>query len=151
MNEKKTRGFELFGNYEGIELPRRATALSAGYDLEAAIDITLERGKIELVPTGLKVFMLPNEFLAIHIRSSLAYRHGIVLVNGVGVIDADYEGELLLPLMRLIDGEFRIEKGMRIAQGIFRKYLTVEGDRVGLGSKRLGGFGSSGIKNYGSV
>ena len=143
MNDNNGRGFEFFGNYEGIRLPRRATALSAGYDLESAIDVVLERGKIVLVPTGLKASVPSDEFLAIYIRSSLAYRHGIILVNGVGVIDADYEGELLLPMMRLLDGEFRIEKGMRVAQGIFQKYMLTDGDRIGLGSKRVGGFGST--------
>lgn len=141
--KNKYRGFEIIGGREGVRLPRRATALSAGYDLESATDVVLERGRIELVPTGLKAFMHEDEFLAIYIRSSLALRHGIILVNGVGVIDADYEGELLLPLMRVIDGEFRIERGMRIAQGIFRKYLTVDGDRIGLGAQRHGGFGST--------
>ncbi|MBQ9479181.1 MAG: dUTP diphosphatase [Selenomonadaceae bacterium] len=143
MAINNTRGFGIFEGYEGINLPRRATALSAGYDLESAADVVLERGRIVLVPTGLKAFMHEDEFLAIYIRSSLALRHGIILVNGVGVIDADYEGELLLPLMRLLDGEFRIEKGMRVAQGIFRKYLTVDGDRIGVGVKRHGGFGST--------
>ena len=145
MAINKSRGFEVFDGYEGINLPRRATALSAGYDLESAADVTLERGKIELVPTGLKAFMHVDEFLAIYIRSGLALKHGIILVNGVGVIDADYEGELLLPMMRLIDGSFRIERGMRIAQGIFRKYLTVDGDEIGIGAKRHGGFGSTAL------
>ena len=145
MAINKTRGFEIFDGYEGINLPRRATALSAGYDLESATDVVLEQGKIELVPTGLKAFMHEDEFLAIYIRSGLALKHGIILVNGVGVIDADYEGELLLPMMRLIDGSFRIERGMRIAQGIFRKYLTADGDEIGIGAKRHGGFGSTAL------
>ena len=119
--------------------------MSAGYDLESATDVVLEQGKIELVPTGLKAFMHEDEFLAIYIRSGLALKHGIILVNGVGVIDADYEGELLLPMMRLIDGSFRIERGMRIAQGIFRKYLTADGDEIGIGAKRHGGFGSTAL------
>ena len=139
----KNRGFEIIEGREGVRLPRRATALSAGYDLESATEAVLERGRIALIPTGLKAFMHEDEFLAIHIRSSLALKHGIILVNGVGVVDADYDGELLLPMMRVIDGEFRIERGMRIAQGIFRKYLTVDGDRIGLGAARHGGFGST--------
>ena len=145
MAINKSRGFEVFEGYEGINLPRRATALSAGYDLESAAEVELKQGKIELIPTGLKAFMHEDEFLAIHIRSSLALKHGIILVNGVGVVDADYEGELLLPMMRLTEGSFKIEKGMRIAQGIFRKYLTVDGDRIGMGAVRLGGFGSTSL------
>ncbi len=143
MNKINGRGFELFGNYEGINLPRRATALSAGYDLESVIDAVLAQGKIVLVPTGLKASVPSDEFLAIYIRSSLALKHGIILVNGTGVIDADYDGELLLPMMRLIDGEFLIEKGMRIAQGIFQPYRTIDGDQIGVGAARRGGFGST--------
>lgn len=145
MTINKNRGFEIFDGYEGINLPRRATALSAGYDLESAVNAVLKQWKIELVPTGLKAFMHEDEFLAIYIRSSLALKHGIILVNGVGVIDADYDGELLLPMMRLIEGEFHIERGMRIAQGIFQKYLTVDGDRLGAGALRVGGFGSTAL------
>ena len=69
------RGFEIFNGYEncGINLPLRRTALSAGYDLEAAESV-LVSNRISLVPTGLKAFMLPDEVLLIYIRSSLAVK-----------------------------------------------------------------------------
>lgn len=138
------RGFEIFGGYEncGINLPLRRTALSAGYDLEAAENV-LVSNKISLVPTGLKAFMLPDEVLLIYIRSGLAVNHALALANGVGVIDADYGGHIILPVISL-GADFQIQKGMRVAQGIFQKYLLADGDTVGVGAVRAGRFGSTG-------
>ena len=139
------RGFEILEDYagRGIILPTRKTAFSAGYDLQAAENIFVTEKKISLVPTGLKAFMLPDEVLLIYIRSSLAVKHNLILANNVGVIDADYQDHILLPMISL-HGEFEIQKGMRIAQGIFQKYLTVDGDKIGEGKKRIGRFGSTG-------
>ena len=143
---KECRGFEVLDDYKDndIHLPMRKTAQSAGYDFESAADFVLIRQKIILVTTGLKAFMLPDEVLMIHIRSSLALKHGIILVNGVGVIDADYNDHIMLPMLNLGDEDFYITKGMRIAQGVFQKYLTIDGDEVGVGAIRKGGFGSTG-------
>ena len=148
----RARGFEIVAGYEdcGIRLPRRRTAASAGYDIEAAAEARLAPGESAFVPTGLKAFMQPDEVLFLHIRSSLAVRHGIALMNTVGVIDADYygnpgnEGHIMLALMNWGKEMFLVEKGMRIAQGIFSKYLAVDGDCAGNGIARIGGFGSTG-------
>ena len=139
------RGFEILESYEGrgIKLPTRKTAFSAGYDLEAAESVLVSREKISLVPTGLKAFMLPDEVLLIYIRSSLAVKYKLTLANSVGVIDADYQDHILLPMISLGES-FEIKKGMRVAQGIFQKYLTVDGDEIGIGEKRFGRFGSTG-------
>lgn len=140
-----TRGFEILEGYEdsGIILPTRKTAFSAGYDLQAAENVLVSNKKISLVPTGLKAFMLPDEVLMIYIRSSLAVKYGVTLANGVGVIDADYNDHILLPIVSFY-GEFEIKKGMRVAQGIFQKYLPVDGDKIGVGATRAGRFGSTG-------
>ena len=139
------RGFEILEGYEerGIILPTRKTALSAGYDLQAAENVRVSSEKISLVPTGLKAFFPPDEVLLIYLRSSLAVKHGLFLANGVGVIDADYRGHIILPVASLC-GEFEIKRGMRIAQGLFQKYLTVDGDKIGVGEVRRGRFGSTG-------
>ena len=137
------RGFEILEGYNGIHLPTRKTALSAGYDLEAAADVHVTDKKISLVPTGLKAFFPADEVLLIYLRSSLAVKHGLILANGVGVIDADYRGHIILPVISL-GGEFEIKRGMRIAQGLFQKYLTVDGDKIGVGEVRRGRFGSTG-------
>lgn len=139
------RGFEILPEYEGcgINLPTRRTAFSAGYDLHSAEDVLVTDKNVTLVPTGLRAFLLPDEVLLIHIRSGLAVKHGLTLANGVGVIDADYRDHIILPVITF-NGEFAIKKGMRIAQAIFQKYLTVDGDNIGVGEKRLGRFGSTG-------
>jgi len=137
------RGFEILEGYDEIILPTRKTALSAGYDLHAAADVRVSQGKVSLVPTGLKAFFPCDEVLLIYLRSSLAVKHGLFLANGVGVIDADYRGHIILPVTSL-SGDFDIKRGMRIAQGVFQKYLTVDGDIVGQGDVRRGGFGSTG-------
>lgn len=144
---EKVRGFEILEDYKekNINLPMRKTAQSAGYDFEVAADFVLTKQKVVLVTTGLKAFMLPDEVLMIHIRSSLALKHGIILANGVGVIDADYNDHIMLPLLNLGNDDFKIVKGMRIAQGVFQKYLTIDGDAAGIGELRHGGFGSTGI------
>ena len=148
------RGFEILEGYNGIHLPTRKTAFSAGYDLEAAENIRVTDKKISLVPTGLKAFFPVDEVLLIYLRSSLAVlliylrsslavKYNLILANGVGVIDADYRDHIILPVVSLGD-DFEIKRGMRIAQGIFQKYLTVDGDTLGLGEIRRGRFGSTG-------
>ena len=137
------RGFEILEGYSGINLPTRKTAFSAGYDLEAAENIIVTDKKISLVPTGLKAFFPADEVLLIYLRSSLAVKYNLFLANGVGVIDADYRDHIILPVISL-GGAFEIKKGMRIAQGIFQKYLTIDGDRIGVGAMRRGRFGSTG-------
>ena len=143
--EIQMRGFKILEGYEnfGISLPKRKTAFSAGYDLEAAEDVLVTGKKISIVPTGLKAFMLPDEVLLIYIRSSLAVKHNLILANSVGVIDADYQDHILLPMTSLGE-DFQIKKGMRIAQGIFQKYFVVDEDKIGIGDKRSGRFGSTG-------
>ena len=137
------RGFEILEGYSGINLPKRKTAFSAGYDLEAAENVFVTDKKISLVPTGLKAFFPSDEVLLIYMRSSLAVKHNLILANGVGVIDADYRGHIILPVISL-GGDFEIKKGMRIAQGLFQKYLTIDGDIIGVGEIRRGRFGSTG-------
>ena len=137
------RGFEILEGYDGITLPTRKTASSAGYDLQAAENVRVSHGKISLVPTGLKAFFPADEVLLIYLRSSLAVKYNLFLANGVGVIDADYRGHIILPVTSL-SSDFEIQRGMRIAQGIFQKYLTVDGDTIGVGEIRRGRFGSTG-------
>ena len=137
------RGFEILEGYNGINLPTRKTAFSAGYDLEAAEDVFVSHEKISLVPTGLKAFFPADEVLLIYLRSSLAVKYNLFLANGVGVIDADYRGHIILPVISF-GGGFEIKRGMRIAQGIFQKYLPVDGDEIGVGEIRRGRFGSTG-------
>lgn len=135
---------------KNINLPKRKTGRSAGYDIEAAEDVTLAPHKVVLVPTGLKAYMKPDEYLGIHVRSGISIKNCISCVNSQGIIDADYynnpdnEGHIMVPLINHGETDFFIGKGTRVAQGIFYKYLTVDGDEAGMGADRVGGFGSTG-------
>lgn len=148
----KTRGFERVTDWAGadIHLPERKTAASAGYDIEAGKDVTIAPGESALVPTGIKAYMQPDEVLAIHIRSSMGVKKHLVLTNSTGIIDADYynnkdnEGHIYIALWNRGKQMVLIRKGERIAQGIFQKYLTADGDKAGDGAVRQGGFGSTG-------
>lgn len=145
------RGFKIVTAYlnKNIEIPRRKTAFSAGYDLAAAEDIAIEPNEMKLVPTGVKAYMQNDEVLKIYIRSSMAVKCGLTLMNNVGIIDADYygndknEGHIFVPVKNLNDKTVIIKKGERIAQGIFQKYLLVDDDSLENGIKRTGGFGST--------
>lgn len=146
------RGFEIISSYEqeGISLPRRKTTESAGYDIESAQTVTIEPQTMAVVSTGVKVFMNYDEYLAIHIRSGIAFKRKLMLMNSTGIIDSDYynneenEGHIMIALYNMGDAAVTIEKGERIAQGIFSKYLlTNEDDATGI---RTGGIGSTGTK-----
>lgn len=144
------RGFEVVSQYStcDIKLPSRKTALSAGYDITIAQDVTLDPGKVVLVPTGIKAYMEPDEYLGIHIRSGLSIKHGLSLINGQGIIDADYynnqenEGHILIAVFNHGLESVFLSKGTRLAQGIFYKYLKTDNDCAD--SIRSGGFGSTG-------
>ena len=105
----KIRGFEKITKYAAIDfpMPERKTQKSAGYDFCLPEDVVLEPGKVQLVPTGIKAYMQDGEYLGMHIRSSMAVKKRIMLVNNVGIIDADYynnadnEGHIMLALLFL--------------------------------------------------
>ena len=92
----KTRGFEIISMYRavGIHLPERKTGASTGYDFAAAEEVVIPPGDGALIPTGVKAYMQPDEVLLIYIRSSAALKKHLMLMNSVGVIDADYYGNL---------------------------------------------------------
>jgi dUTP pyrophosphatase len=142
------RRFEVLPGYAGVALPERGTAASAGYDLAAAEEIVVPAGGVAFVPTGLRAILPEDEFLAIYARSSIATRRGLVLANGVGVVDADYAhnpdngGHILVALRNLGTEPARIVRGERVAQAIFQRYALIDADRAR--GARLGGFGSTG-------
>lgn len=147
----KIRGFEIVTIYKkaGIELPERKTSYSAGYDLAAAEDTLIEPHQVTLIPTGVKAYMQQDEYLGIHIRSSLAVKHQLSLINAQGIIDADYynnksnEGHILIAVYNNSNTAFAVNKGDRIAQGIFYKYLLADDDTTAV-NVRTGGMGSTG-------
>ena len=148
----KIRGFEKVAKYADVDfpMPERKTELSAGYDFCLPEEVTLEPGKLQLVPTGIKAYMQPGEWLGMHIRSSMAVKKRLMLVNNVGIIDADYynnpdnEGHIMLALLNMGENPITLPKGERVAQGIFYNYLTADGDEKVNKAVRGGGFGSTG-------
>ena len=148
----KLRGFEKIAKYADVDfqMPERKTQKSAGYDFCLPEDVVLEPGKLQLVPTGVKAYMQDDEYLGMHIRSSMAVKKRIMLVNNVGIIDADYynnednEGHIMLALLNMSSEPVALPKGERVAQGIFYNYLVADGDDAAEKVVRGGGFGSTG-------
>lgn len=142
------RGFETAKGYSGVNLPRRSTKGSAGYDFELCEDLVLEPGEVGLGKTGVKAYMNQDEVLKLYPRSSLPRKFGVTIPNNVGIIDSDYygnkdnDGAIFIQLYNFSSETVTIGKGTRVAQGIFLKYLLSEDDTVT--SIRNGGFGSTG-------
>jgi len=132
-----------------IPLPRYMTALSAGMDLHAAVQVPvdLRPGMVNLIPTGFAM-ALPSGFEAqIRPRSGLAARHAVGLINSPGTIDADYRGEVMLPLINFGRQVYRIERGDRVAQMTINKIYQVRieaVDRLDATERNFGGFGHTG-------
>jgi len=133
-----------------LPLPKRATSGSAGLDLRACIDqpIDLPPGATELIPTGIAIHLADPGLAALIVpRSGLGHRHGIVLGNLVGLIDSDYQGELLISCWNRGQKPFRIEPGERIAQLVVVPVVPVEFEVVESfeqSRRGAGGFGHTG-------
>ena len=150
---EKIRGFEVAKGFEnmGINLPVRKTKYSAGYDVEAAEDTVIPAfvlgAKPVLVKTGIKAYMPEGEYVMLANRSSNPGKKGLVLANGVGIIDKDYygnpdnDGHILFAFFNIKDEDITIKKGDAIGQAIFQKYFVVDGDESD--KERVGGFGST--------
>ena len=114
---------------KSMPLPHYATHGSAGLDLRACIDdpITLEPGDTKLIPTGLSVHIENNHYAGVILpRSGLGHKHGIVLGNLVGLIDSDYQGELMISCWNRGKQEFTIEPNERIAQFVILKVAQAQ-------------------------
>ncbi|MDR0807223.1 MAG: dUTP diphosphatase [Enterobacteriaceae bacterium] len=131
-------------------LPTYATAGSAGLDLRACLDaaITLNPGETQLLPTGLAIHIADPSLAAVILpRSGLGHKHGVVLGNLVGLIDSDYQGQLMVSVWNRGQVPFVIEPGERIAQMVFVPVVQTEFNIVEdfTSSERgEGGFGHSG-------
>jgi len=133
----------------GLPLPTRATAGAAGFDLHAALDdeLVLEPGDRALVPTGFAIAVPAGHEAQVRPRSGLALRHGLVLPNAPGTIDADYRGEIQVIVMNAGRERITLRRGERIAQVVVAPvsdahFLEVESlDET---SRGAGGFGHTG-------
>jgi dUTP pyrophosphatase len=133
-------------------LPAYATDASAGLDLRAAIEtpLVLEPGDTALVPSGIALHLGDPQLCAVVLpRSGLGHRHGIVLGNGTGLIDADYQGPLLISVWNRGHAAFTIEPGDRIAQLVVLPVVRVSlqvVDTFADSARGAGGFGHTGVR-----
>lgn len=129
------------------QLPEYQTADAAGFDLAAIADATVEPGRVALIPTGLVIKVPPRMFLGIFARSSTPLKRGLMVANGVGVIDPDYCGatdEVKIAVMNFTNEAVTVRAGDRIAQGILLTAPRVEWTEGEPEGRARGGFGSSG-------
>jgi dUTP pyrophosphatase len=131
-----------------VELPSYATAGSAAFDLAASETIVIAPGEVRLVPTGLVIEVPAGMFLGVFARSSTPLKKGLMVANGVGVVDSDYCGptdEIKVPTINITKGPVEIKKGDRIAQGILLPAPQIEWEEVSeLATASRGGFGGTG-------
>lgn len=131
-------------------LPSYATAGSAGLDLRACLDeaIDIEPGQTVLVKTGMAIYIHDVNFAGLILpRSGLGHKHGIVLGNLVGLIDSDYQGELMISVWNRGQTTFRLEPGERLAQYVLVPVVQAEFEQVEEFEETLrgaGGFGHTG-------
>ncbi len=137
---------------ESAKLPTRATEGSAGYDLYACIDkpLLLKGGETAVIPTGIAIGLDDPHYAAfIYARSGLAIKHGIGLLNSVGVIDSDYRGEICVGVINQISEAYEIQPFERIAQMVIEPVALpklTEVTSLDETVRGVGGFGSTGTK-----
>ena len=134
--------------YNTLNIPKRATTGSAGYDFFAPFSFQLKAGESVKIPTGIRVQLDTDKFLAIYPRSGLGFKYKLQLWNGVAIIDSDYynsdnEGHIFIKLYNDSpeDKILLVEQGDAFAQGIIQQFYKVDGDNVNI--IRKGGIGST--------
>lgn len=142
--------FEKVSNYPDAVIPARATKGSAGYDFTVAADTYCPQYKVTYVPTGIKMQIDDGFELRLSIRSSSPKKYGVMLANGIGVIDSDYynnpdnEGHIMFAIWPF-GGDVTFKKGDRIGQGVIERYYLTDDDAAE--GVRNGGFGSTSLSN----
>ncbi|SJM36086.1 Deoxyuridine 5'-triphosphate nucleotidohydrolase [Psychrobacter pasteurii] len=139
------------GTDPNFPMPTRATDGSAGIDLRACIDepVTIKAGETKLIGTGMAIYIADPNYAGIILpRSGLGHKHGIVLGNLVGLIDADYQGELMVSVWNRSDSDFVLNPAERMAQymvvPVVRPTFEIVDDFNELSERGAGGFGHSG-------
>jgi dUTP pyrophosphatase len=129
-------------------LPTYESAAAAGFDLAASEDVAIPPGAVILVPTGLVIQVPSGMFLGIFARSSTPLKRGLMVANGVGVVDPDYCGpadEVKIAVLNFTTETVMVRSGDRLAQGIFLPAARVMWEETGVAAGvSRGGFGSTG-------
>lgn len=144
-NKYTDEEIEIF--YNKIELPKRATKGSAGYDFRIPFNLELEKYETAKIPTGIRVRIDEGWVLKLYPRSGLGFKHGFKLINTVGIIDSDYynsdnEGHIMAKVLYEKGNDFLTIEKAAFVQGIFVEYGVTIDDNVA--TERNGGFGSTG-------
>jgi dUTP pyrophosphatase len=131
-----------------IPLPQYQTAGAAGFDFASSVDMTIGPGEVALVPTGLVIQAPAGHFLGIFARSSTPLKRGLMVANGVGVVDSDYCGpkdEIKIQVLNFTQAPVSVKKGDRLAQGIVMSYVRAEWRELAESAQPTrGGFGATG-------
>ena len=142
----KSNGYQM--NEIKFELPKRSTRNSGGYDFVVPEDTICKSHKITMVKSGVKAYFPDDEVLLLFNRSSNPKKKGLIILNGVGVVDSDYvdnkdnEGEIAGLFYNMLDEDVVLKAGEKMMQGIFVHYGITDDDNAE--GKRSGGFGSTG-------
>jgi dUTP pyrophosphatase len=133
-----------------VQLPAYQTQGAAGFDLAAAEACTIDPGAVALIPTGLVIAVPDGFFLGVFARSSTPLRRGLMVANGVGIVDADYCGatdEIQIEVYNFTERPVTLEAGDRLAQAVLMPYARAEWVEVeAAGAPVRGGFGSTGAR-----
>lgn len=134
--------------HASVPLPAYQTPGSAGFDLAASVTMTVQPGEVTLVPTGLVIEAPAGHFLGVFARSSTPLKRGLMVANGVGVVDSDYCGpddEIKIQIYNFTSAPVTIHAGDRLAQGIIMPFVRAAwAERDAAGGPSRGGFGSTG-------
>ena len=136
---------------KNLPLPRYETDGSAGFDLLCRESVTIAPQTVTLIPANVIVETPPGYMLMVTLRSSTPRKQGLLIPHGVGIIDQDYRGEgdeIQIQIYNFTDQPVTVERGDRIAQGIFVRVDTAEWSEVSeMSSETRGGFGSTDTRN----
>jgi len=130
-----------------VALPKYESSGAAGFDLAASVDMTIEPGQVTLVPTGLVIAVPTGHVLGIFARSSTPLKRGLMVANGVGLVDSDYCGprdEIKIEVYNFTQRPVAVAKGDRLAQGVIMPFVRADWQETDATAPSRGGFGSTG-------
>jgi len=135
---------------KGIPLPKYETNGAVGFDFVSREDVSIKPKELGFIPSNVSVKTPEGYMLLIALRSSAPRKKGLMVPHGIGIVDQDYCGnddEIKIQVYNFTDKDVHIEKGERVAQGVFVRVDKLEFDEVDdMGEENRGGFGSTGIK-----